>query len=76
MKGKQRFKMAESPNRRGEDSWESFEGFMSKSTMEPVQWKRINKVEQDCDKIVMEMRKLRAEFGEVIQALTEVEKER
>lgn len=37
---------------------------MPKSAMEAIQWKRINKVEQNCDRIVIEMRKLRVEFRE------------
>lgn len=46
---------------------------MAKSIIEPIQWKRMCKVESDCVKIAVEMRKMR-EFGEVIQALVEVKK--
>lgn len=57
MKSKQRLKMAGSPICQREYSGEGFEGLTPKSTMEPVLWRVINKVEQDCDKLVKEMRK-------------------
>lgn len=47
---------------------------MPKPAMETLLQRRINKEEHDCEKIVIEMRKLREKFREVVQALTDVRK--